>query len=135
MLRRLFLIALLVLFVCSAALADPILLAPRGTTLKTAQIRAEAALSPSNDEGSWYWLGTGFAQFEANIIRFKPRTGKSEDMINVQWNFLPETLLTPALTFGVVDAADESDEGTGIFVAATRHFPIGKVSKIIKMYR
>lgn len=133
MLGKVFCICL-ILVIClpGLAAANTILLAPTGTTLTTGQVRAEAALSPGNDNGKYYWFGTGFQQFEARVIRFETANGEKENQFGAQWNFLPETILTPAVSFGVSDITSQSHEGIGVYVAATRHLPTGPLSSVIK---
>ncbi len=130
--RKLVLAALLICAVSSVSMANPLLLTPRGTTLTTGQFRAEAATSPGNDEGTYYWLVAGFRQWELSAIRIADRYDDDETLIGVQWNFLPETIVTPALSFGVRDAAFESEEGLGVYVAATRSLPVGAGSLFLR---
>lgn len=125
--RNIFLmIVALFIITASSVVATPVILAPSGTTLSTGQVHAEAALSPSNDNGKYYWLGTGFMQVEANVISFQKPEGGSENMYNVQWNFLPETFATPALAFGATDLASETAEGIGAYVVATKTLKTGR---------
>ncbi len=114
------------------AFANPLLLIPTGTTLSTGQYRAEAALSPNNDHGKYFWLGTGFRQCEVDVIRVDNRHGTDENLIAVQWEYLPETSLTPAVAFGATDVASQSAEGIGVYLVITRHLPIGESSRILK---
>lgn len=114
------------------AIANPILFAPTGNTLTTGQFRAEAAFSPDNEHGKYFWLGAGLLQFEANLIRFESPTGKKENLIGMQWNFLPETLLTPGISFGVKDIASESEEGIGGYLAITKHISTDTVVPLVK---
>ena len=116
------------------AFANPLLLAPTGTTLATGQFRVEAAFSPNNQEGKYFWLGTGFHQCEINVIRLDKRLCKDENLIGIQWNFLPETFLTPAVSFGATDVASQSAEGIGVYLAVTRHLPIGESSRFLKNF-
>lgn len=112
--------------------ANPVLLSPTGTTLTTGQFRAEAAFSPGNDHGSYYWLAAGLQQLELNAVRIENRSGKDESIVGLQWSFLPETFVTPAVSFGVKDIAAESAEGVGVYAAVTRHLPVGELSPILK---
>lgn len=133
MIGRVFCVCLILVMCLSGfAAANTILLAPTGTTLTTGQIRAEAAFSPGNDEGKYYWLGAGFQQFEARVIRFENAAGDHENQFGVQWNFLPETFLTPAISFGVTDITSQSQEGIGVYAAVTRHVNTGRLSPVLK---
>lgn len=112
--------------------ADYLLLSPTATTLTTGQIRAEAAFSPDSSDGRYYWLATGFEQYELSAVR-RERPGLSADnMIGIQASFLPETSLNPAIAFGVRDVASQTSGGIGIYAAITRHLPVGAGSILIK---
>ena len=126
----------IILVMCAGwcASANPILLAPSGSTLTTGQIRAEAAFSPNNKHGSCYWLGTGFQQYEINVLRVEGENDDDQNRFGVQWNFLPETMFTPAVSFGVTDVFSQSDESTGIYAAITRDLPVGKASPFISSF-
>lgn len=115
-----------------AVMANPLLLSPTGETLTTGQFRLEAALSPGNDRGKLFWFATGFQQWEFNATRIDNRCGEDETLLGVQWSFLPETMLTPAVSFGARDAAFQSAEGLGVYAAVTRHLPIGEGSRFLK---
>jgi len=116
----------------SPAWTDNILLSPTGVTLTTGQFQAETALSAANSRGNYVWFAAGLQQFEFNYVRFENPAGKKENQFGVQWSFLPETILTPAVSFGVKDATSQSKEGIGAYVAITRHLPVGIRSPIIK---
>ncbi len=114
------------------AVANPILFAPTGMTLTTGQFRAEAALSPGNDDGKYFWFGAGLMQFEANLIHFDNPNGDDQNLIGAQWSFLPETSLTPGVGLGVWDIADESPEGIGAYVAVTKRLPTDMVLPLLR---
>jgi hypothetical protein len=109
-----------------------LLLAPTGTTLTTAQVRAEAALSPGGDNGQYYWLAAGLMQVELNVLRFQPSVGDVQNRLGAQWNFLPETMITPAVGFGVTDVTNESGDGSSFYVAVTKRLPLSKLPLIVK---
>lgn len=113
-------------------MANPILFAPTGTTLTTGQLRAEAAFSPGNNSGHYYWLVTGYKQLEFDFIRRDNRIGRDENLFGLQWEYLPETIITPAVSFGLSDIASQSAEGIGPYVAITRHLHIGEKSPILR---
>ena len=114
------------------AIADPIILAPSGTTLTTGQVRAEAALSPGNDHGNYLWLSTGFMQFEADLIRIETPGSATQNRIGAQWNFLPQTAFTPAVAFGVQDVATQSQEEMGAYAVMTKALPLNGGLSILK---
>ncbi|MCL5105477.1 MAG: hypothetical protein M1133_15390 [Armatimonadetes bacterium] len=123
----------LLVFATGPVLANYILLAPSGTTLSTGQVRAEAAFSPNNDDGKFFWLGTGLMQLELNVIAVgNPGSEKTENRVGAQWSFLPETSITPAVGFGVTDVASESHEGIGGYAVVTKHLRTGAVNPFVK---
>ena len=112
--------------------ANNLILAPTGITLTTGQVRAEAALSSGNTNGSYCWLNAGLAQYELSAIRLdKPCLG-TQNMIGIQASFLPETSLSPGIAFGIRDAASQSAEGIGPYAVITKHLPVGLSSPLIK---
>jgi hypothetical protein len=114
------------------ATANPILLAPSGTTLTTGQFRAEAAFSPGNDHGKYYWFAAGLMQFEASVIRFESPGGAKENLFGAQFSFLPETFITPAVSFGVDDIASQSKEGIAGYLALTKKVPIHTIAPVFR---
>ena len=127
-------LAVLALAVClpGTASGDPILLTPSGTTLNTGQIRAEAALSPDNDNGRFFWLTVGGPGFEVGVTRFENPAGSTENLLGVQWCFIPETFITPAVSFGVRDIASQSAEGISGYGAITKRLPVDKFVPFVR---
>lgn len=112
--------------------ADYLILAPTATTLTTGQIRAEAAVRSNDSQQRYYRLGTGLQQLELTATRIERPKLSAETMVGAQWSFLPETVLSPALAFGVSDIASQSSDGIGVYAVITRHLPIGARSTVIK---
>lgn len=123
---------LLIFCLGTPGVANNLILAPTGTTLTTGQFRAEVATSVDGSDARYYWLGGGLQQFELNATRLQKPGHDAEDVIGVQWSFLPETMITPAVAFGVRDVADRSPEGIGPYVAVTRHIAMGPASIFVK---
>lgn len=107
--------------VCNSCLCNPLLLAPTGTTLTTGQFRAEVALSSGNKRGNYTWVATGFKQFEASLIRISGVAGEDANLFSAQWCFLPETFITPAVSLGVYDIGAQTEDGMGVYFAASKH--------------
>ncbi len=124
-------VCLLLVLGCVAH-ADYLLLSPTATTLTTGQVRAEAALAPDSGDGRYYWLATGLQQYELSAIRQERPGLSAQNMVGVQFSFLPETSLNPAVAFGVSDVASQTSEGTGIYAAITKHLPVGPASMFVK---
>ncbi|MCE5197564.1 MAG: hypothetical protein ABFD54_04155 [Armatimonadota bacterium] len=130
--RTLVLIMALIVCLAGSVSANRILLAPSGETLTTGQIRAEAAISPGNDDGKYFWLGAGLMQLEVSALRFENSAGDDQDQFSAQWNFLPETMITPAVAFGVQDVTDNSDDGIAGYAVVTKHLAVGRFNPVIK---
>ncbi|MGI6294934.1 MAG: hypothetical protein ACOX3G_02500 [Armatimonadota bacterium] len=112
--------------------ADPLILSPTANTLTTGQYRAEAAWRSNNSRDRLFRLGAGFQQYEVNVLRLEKHDSRADNIVGVQWSFLPETSFNPAVAFGISDAGNQSDDGTGIYGVITRHLPIGRSSVFIK---
>jgi hypothetical protein len=97
-------------------------------------VRAEAAISVDGSRSQFYWLGTGFQQFELNVTRHKQPHLEAENVIDIQWSFIPETILTPAVAFGVNDLADQSGQGAAPYAVITRHLPLGQHAFLLKSF-
>ena len=130
--RIIWMVAITSTCLLNAASANPIIFAPSGTTLTTGQVRAEAAASSDNANGQYYWLSTGLMQYEVDLLKFHADNGRDETQMGAQWSFLPETLFTPAVGFGVRDLTSQSKEGIGFYTAITRHLPLSIFSPILK---
>lgn len=132
--KKLFIVtSVLMIALASTALANNLILVPTGATLTTGQVRAEAALSVNGSRAQCYWLGTGLQQYELNVTRLQKPGLDAENVVGIQWNFLPETILTPAIAIGVNDVADQSVQGIGPYAVVTRHIPVGR-SSLLKSF-
>lgn len=118
----------------SAAGSNPLLLAPTGTTLTTGQFRIEAALSPGDRSGKYFWFVTGFMQLEASLIRAQNVVGNTENIFGAQWCFLPETCITPAVSFGARDVGSQSKEGAAGYLAVTKRVCTEGVVPVLKEF-
>ncbi|MCX8053635.1 MAG: YjbH domain-containing protein [Armatimonadetes bacterium] len=126
--------AALMALLSSNSQANPLLLAPTGNTLTTGQFRLEMALSPGNSNGKYYWLATGFKQFEANLIGAQNVDGKTESVLGAQWCFLPETFITPAVSFGATDIGSQTERGIAGYFAVTKHVSTEGVIPFLKEF-
>jgi hypothetical protein len=132
--RSIHVVIMLCLCWTSALWANPLLLAPTGTTLTTGQFRVEAALSPANKQGKYFWFATGFMQFEASLIRENDVVGENTNIFGAQWCFLPETFITPAVSFGVRDIGLQTKEGMAGYLAVTKHVATEGVVPVLKEF-
>jgi len=127
---RLIAATLLFAALITPALANNLILIPTGTTLTTGQVRAEAALSVDGTDGRYFWLGAGLQQYELNVTRFQRPHLAAENVIDLQFCFIPETIFTPAVAFGINDLADQSRQGPGPYAVITRHLPLPEASPL-----
>lgn len=130
--RNLLIGSILACTLCVGCRADPALLAPTGVTLTTGQIRAAAAFSTEDSADRYFWLGAGLMQVEINLLRIESSGGASRNVLGAQWNFLPETMITPAVGFGVRDALSDSEEGFGIYAAVTKRLPVPALAATVQ---
>lgn len=129
--KKLVLAFVLSIMMISSVYADKLITMPTGRTLSTGQFRLEGAISDSDENGKRIELAGGLMQLEVNGRRIVYPNGKSEDIFGGQWNFLPETFITPAIGFGITDVFSQTAEGIGVYAATTKSFKIPGV-KFIK---
>ncbi len=132
--RKLFVAILLILFTLTPALANNLILIPTGTTLTTGQLRGEAAISVDGSRSQYYWLGTGLQQFEANITRVQKPGVDAENIVGLQWCFIPETIFTPGVAFGVNDLADQTRQGVAAYAVISRRLPLGERAFLLRSF-
>ncbi len=116
---------------CTQVFADDLILLPTGSTLTTGQYRAQLIVSPSNDHGNFQQLAVGLASYEFNYVRADYGSGKTEGKLGVQWCFLPQTFITPAVSIGVRDLFSQSVEGFGGYAAMTKNVPTGLFTNLV----
>jgi hypothetical protein len=123
--------AILCAAACCAALADDLILLPTGATLTTGQYRGEVIISPESRHGNFEEAAVGLESYEFNYMRADYGQGKVENKFGVQWCFLPETFITPAVSIGVRDLFSQSAEGFGGYAALTKSVPVGPLTNLI----
>ncbi len=111
---------------------DNLLLAPSGSCLHTGQFRAEAAIGMDNSDDRFYWLGFGIAQFEANLVSERHPVTGTDNIVTLQYHAFPQTAVTPSISLGVWDVADETKDGVAPFIAATKELYIGDEGRLIR---
>lgn len=111
---------LLMSVVCGAALADRVILTPNGTRLRPGTIRLETMATAGQPARSWLEAG-----ITTNIdlgLSWVAESGRSPSL-DLTWNYLlPITDITPGLSVGVIDFANESPEGRAAYLALTQYF-------------
>jgi hypothetical protein len=128
--RLVLIITAVVALSAGAVYADRLILTPTGTTLGTADIKAEYATSSEGDNPKVFWLNIGISRFEVEGARFQDFGPEDVDLVSAQVSVIPETTFTPAVSIGMRDLADEADGGgvlyggRAIYVAASKSIPI-----------
>lgn len=126
------LLALSALMLTGSAWADSIIFVPRGTTLTTRQFRGQVMFSGSGDEGNFFAFSLGLKQLEMGYTHAEYPDNRTEELLNAQWNVLPETFITPAIGVGVRDITSASKEGIGFYGSLTKHIPVSGLSNYIQ---
>ena len=131
MIKKIFVTVFLVLIIASSAYANNLILIPTGTTLSTGQYRVEAVVNFDNSDNKIIHAAAGLKQLELNATHLGYEGGREENLLGAQWNFLPETFITPAIGFGVTDATSQTKEGFGVYAALTKSVPTTFVSRFV----
>jgi len=145
-------LAVAAVLVTAPVLADRVIFAPTGTVLGGGDIRVEAAVGSGDNLDKVYWAGIGLQRLEVSAFRLENSdwlhhllpgglstraasrfdlgselVGKeSLDVVNAELAVLPETTLTPGIGLGVWDISDQTRDGRGFFVAASKVLPATK---------
>lgn len=119
--KKIFLAIVLLIILCiSTAFANNLILAPSGSNLHTGEVRAEGAVGMNDSNNRFYWLGFGISQLEVNLLSADRVVGKDVDIVSLQYHFLPQTGVTPSVSFGIWDVFDDTDDGIAPYAAATK---------------
>lgn len=112
---------LLVICVCaSSAFADRTLFSPKGTKLISNSFKIESVYS-HKDRYSWFAIGLS-PQWEVEVGHFH-ESGQSNASISAVYNIaLPIMDISPGISFGVVDATNETIDGRAVFAAITYRY-------------
>jgi len=115
------LMAILALSIIVAGVrADRLIMAPTGSILPPAHFKIEGALRPSEGRPSIVWANAGIGQVELQAVFFDNGMGDTDASIGAELQVLPETLLTPAVGFGIRDIADNGPQGRAEYLAVTK---------------
>lgn len=123
-------VAIVALF-CAQACADRLITIPTGNTLAKASVKAEAisgfsdgttTLVPFGEVYRAYWVNVGLGNVEIEGTRYVERGGDHKDCFSAELGILPETIITPAIGFGVRDIGNEIERG--VYLAVSKTLPL-----------
>lgn len=102
-----------------AAHADRLLFIPRGGKIPFGTVRGELMFEPSTPGSSYYFLGVGLTTFiDAEVESNQLKDEKNYTQLNLDFNLnAPIPGLAPGISFGVLDASDQSPDGRRGYMA------------------
>lgn len=104
----------------SSVFADRTLFSPKGTKLISNSFKIETVFSNS-DRYSWFAIGLS-PQWELEAAHFD-EAGQSNASISAVYNIvLPIIDISPGISFGVVDATNETIDGRAVYAAITYRY-------------
>ncbi|MCS6950109.1 MAG: hypothetical protein RMM06_01445 [Armatimonadota bacterium] len=115
---------LLALFVLtSGTRADRVVLSPSGYNLPPGSLKLEVARRERNGELTQYWLNLGIVGgIELEVVR-QERAASRVDSVGIQYNLLPDIGFTPAVSIGIRDVSDRTNEGFAVYTALGHRLP------------
>ncbi|MDW8290192.1 MAG: hypothetical protein RMM06_05680 [Armatimonadota bacterium] len=118
---RLFLLVLLVL--TAEVHADRVVISPSAYNLPPGSLKLEVARRESKGGLTYYWLNLGLVGgIELEAVRSETAR-KQVDSLGIQFNLLPDIGFTPAVSVGVRDIGDRTDEGFAFYLAIGYRLP------------
>lgn len=97
--------------------ADRTVFSPKGTKLISDSIKVETLFS-ERERYSWFSIGVS-RQWELEAGNFF-ENGRSRTSLSAVYNLaLPIMDITPGISFGIVDASNDTQDGRAVFVAVT----------------
>ncbi|MFN3650663.1 MAG: hypothetical protein ACK47B_13895 [Armatimonadota bacterium] len=126
--RKLVALAALTLGLAAApASAEPnflgstgLILTPTAATVGDQNVGAHAHFT---DNFNTYGVLGAWSGVELGVTYFDPDGGDGDPIVNLKWNFLPETTLSPGVAVGVIDLFDEFDADPSWYIVASKTFP------------
>ena len=103
--------------------ADRVVLAPSAYNLPPGSAKVEVARRESQGGLTQYWVNLGLVGgIELEGVRRETRR-RQIDSLNVQYNVLPDIGFTPAVSVGVRDVANKTEEGFAVYLAVAYRLP------------
>jgi len=93
--------------IAGRSFGDRVILTPSGETLATGRFRVEGIMQTSETQNRRLWAAVGLSRFEIEAQRIETRAGDDTDLLNIEVGLLPQTVFTPAVGLGVIDASDQ----------------------------
>jgi hypothetical protein len=107
----------------AAAHADRLILTPSAYNLPPGSAKLEIARRESKGGLTQYWANLGLVGgIEIEGLRVETRS-RHMDSLSLQYNILPDIGFTPAVSVGVRDVANKTDDGIAFYVAIGYRLP------------
>ncbi|GIV21121.1 MAG: hypothetical protein KatS3mg023_2872 [Armatimonadota bacterium] len=107
----------------TGAHADRIILTPSAYNLPPGSVKLEIARRESQGGLTQYWVNLGLVGgIELEGTRTETRR-QQIDSLSLQYNILPDIGFTPAVSVGVRDVANKTDDGIAFYVAVGYRLP------------
>jgi hypothetical protein len=105
------------------ARADRVVLTPSAYNLPPGSTKLEVARRESHGGLTHYWVNVGLVG-GIELEGARRETQKRQiDSLSLQYNILPDIGFTPAVSVGVRDVANRTDEGIAFYVAVAYRLP------------
>lgn len=122
-LRRGIAILCTVIALATGVRADRIILTPSAYNLPPGSAKIEIARRESHGGLTQYWAQLGLVGgFEIEGLRTETRS-RQVDSLSLQYNILPDIGFTPAVSVGVRDIANKTEDGIAFYLAVGYRLP------------
>ncbi len=109
------------LVLAASASAERLLFTPIGGKLRSDRIRSEVFFEGFKSASRYAWIGTGVGDsFDVEIAEQRIRGGRSRSTFDFSYNYIvPFPDYAPGISFGVMDAADQTEFGISAYGVVT----------------
>lgn len=122
-LRREAMILWALVVLATGAHADRVILTPSAYNLPPGSAKLEIARRESKGGLTHYWANLGLiGGIEVEALRLETRT-RHVDSLGLQYNILPDIGFTPAVSVGVRDVANRTEDGIAFYLAVGYRLP------------
>jgi len=113
----------MLIVLATAARADRVILTPSAYNLPPGSVKIEIARRESKGGLTQYWANLGLVGgIEIEGLRLETRT-RQVDSLSLQYNILPDIGFTPAVSVGVRDVANRTEDGIAFYLAIGYRLP------------
>lgn len=113
----------ILLFLPATLWADRLIRMPIGYNLPPASLKIEVARQNDNGGITQYWTQVGLVGgIEVEITRLE-RAGRNTDSLSLQYKLLPDIGFAPAVSLGLRDITDNTQEGFSAYIALGYRLP------------